>query len=71
MINKEQRLALISRFVLFGVIVGLKYLYKLQYQKGYAAGLENKNNLVDNINTVDTESRAQAFAEALSMQEVV
>lgn len=72
--KKTDRITVISNMVVFAVIVGLKYLYRLEYQRGYLDGANNVKNK-EYKDTVcyneysgppDIDDRPYAFADALA-----
>lgn len=73
--KKIDRVTFVSNAVLFIIIAGLKYLYRLEYQRGYLDGINSTNCMSDEImarnGNSGSDHRVHAFAEELSMRGMI
>lgn len=64
--TKENRINTISNIVSFAVMFGIRYLCRLEYNRGFADGKRSANSM-----TAPIEDRARHIADALSERDVI
>lgn len=64
--TKEKRIDVISNIVSFAIMFGIRYLCRLEYNRGFADGKHSANSM-----TTPNEDRARHIADVFAERNVI